>query len=272
MFEWQKDSRDSMLLVVSQNREYIEASHNILKHIHGIYIAQNTHLYTEPELFWINHYLDSVIYKSFLVSIAVEQLQSVKFGKISESLWEAIENSIGSLDCSNDERLLVSFALEAFLFEARSFLDVYMIFTSLLLKTGFTKGHMSKSRFYSELDKVEAPPFTERAQWMKIYFDTKVFGEEGSKGASIIRDDWGSLLRDLRNKIAHRDTINLSFGSKEKFINDILLDWPTLSGITYHLLAETIRNGMHSLFHEALCHIYELKWDDYQKYAKRAPL
>jgi len=44
-----------------------------------------------------------------------------------------------------------------------------------------------------------------------------------------------------------------------------MVEWPTLKGITYHLLAETIGNEMHALFHQGLCHIYELKWDDYQK-------
>ena len=270
MFEWQKEIRDGMLLMVSKNRGYIEATHNILKYVHEIYIGKNSHLYTEAELFWIKHYFDSVIYKSFLVRIAVEQLQSVRHGKINESLWPAIENSLDTLNCSNDEQVLVSFALEAFLFEARSFLDVSMILFCLLLKTWFTKGHMNKSRFYDELDKVVDSPFDQKAKWIKQYFDTKVFGQEENQETSVFRDDWGTLLRSLRDRIAHRDVINLSFDSKEKFINDIRLDWPTLKGITYHLLAETIGNGIHALFHQGLCHIYELKWDDYQRIAQDA--
>lgn len=270
MFEWQKEIRDGMLLMVSQNRGYIEATHNILRYIHNIYIRENSHLYTKDELFWISHFVDSVIYKSFLVRIAIEQLQSVRHGRINESLWSAIENSLETLNCSEDEQVLVSYALESFLFEARSFLDVYMIFVCLLLKTGFTKGHMSKSSFYVELDKVTDPPFDQKSQWMKNYFETKVFGQEENPKNSIIRNDWGTLLRSLRDKVAHRDVINLSFDSKEKFINDIRLDWPTLKGITYHSLAETIGNGIHALFHQGLCHIYELKWDDYQKIAQDA--
>lgn len=263
MFEWQKEVRDGMLLMVSQNREYIEATHNILRKIHKTYIFSNQRLYTEDELYQINHFFNSVIFKSFLTRIAIEQLQSVKYGRINESLWPAIENSLYTLNCSNDEQVLVSFALESFLFEARSFLDVYMIFVCLLLKTGFTKGHMKQSRFYAELDKVKEPPFVEKAGWIKQYFDKNVFGTEENQQESIFRHDWGALLKSLRDRISHRDIISLSFDSEEKFNADIRLNWPTINGITYHSMAETIGNGIHALFYQGLCHIYELKWDDF---------
>jgi hypothetical protein len=270
MLEWQKDVRAGMLLMVSQNRGYIEATHNILRHVHHIYIDKNSYLYTDQELSRIDHFLNSVIFKSFLVRVAIEQLQSVRHGRINESLWPAIENSLTTLNCSDDEQILVSFALEAFLFEARSFLDVYMILVCLLLRTGFTKGYMSKTRFYEELDKVTEPSLAQKAEWIKQYFDIHVFGLKPDKTTSISRDDWGTLLRSLRDRISHRDVISFSFDSKEKFIDDIRLDWPTIQGITYHSLAETIGNGIHSLFHQGLCHIYELNWDDYQRIAQKA--
>jgi len=263
MFEWQKEVRDGMLLMVSENRRYIEATNNILRKIHNSYISNSQHPYTEDELSQINHFFNSIIFKFFLTRIAIEQLQSVRYGRIDESLWPAIKNSLYTLNCSNDEQVLVSFAFESFLFEARSFLDVYMVFVCLLLKTGFTKGYMNKSKFYDELDKVNKPPFVEKARWIKQYFDAYVFGVEVKQQESIIRNDWGTLLRSLRDKISHRDAISLSFDSEEKFIADIRLDWPTIKGITYHSMAETIGNGIHALFHQGLCHIYELKWDDY---------
>ncbi|MHB0988050.1 MAG: hypothetical protein ACYC3P_05200 [Bellilinea sp.] len=268
MFEWQKEIKDGMLLMVSKNRGYIEATHRILRYIHGIYIGKSSHLYTEKELFWVNHFLDSIIYKSFLVRVAVEQLQSVRHGRINESLWPAIENSLVTLDCSDDEQVLVSFALESFLFEARSFLDIYMVFVCLLLKTGFTNGKMNRSRFIGELSNVIEPAFAPKAKWIKQYFDTHVFGKEENKNTSFIRKDWGILLSSLRDKVTHRDVIGLSFESKEEFIDNIRLDWPTINELTYHSLAETIGNGIHALFHQGLCHIYELKWDDYQRIAQ----
>lgn len=250
--------------MVSQNRGYIDTTHNILRGIQGRYIKENPDLYTEDELIWINHYLDSVIYKSFLVRVAVEHLQTVKYGRIEDSLWPAIENSLGAMDCSSDEKVLLSFAFEAFLFEARSFLDIYMILVCLLLKTGFSNEQMNKTKFYSLLDKVENPLFSEKAKWFKQYFDTNVFGKENNQGAFIFRNDWGSLLISLRDKISHRDFINFSFESQEKYMKEIILDWPTIKGLTYHSLAETIGNEIHRLFHKGLCHIYEINWDDYK--------
>ena len=199
-------------------------------------------------------------------------MMSCLLGTIAPSLSGQLFNSrsLATLNCSDDEQILVSFALETFLFEARSFLDVYMVFVCLLLKTGFAKGHMSQSRFFEELDRVAESPFVEKAKWMKQFFETNVFGYEETQDASVFRKDWGTLLKSLRDKIAHRDVISLSFDSREKFINDIRLDWPTLKGITYHSFAETIGNGMHELFYQGLCQIYELRWDDHQWVAKKA--
>lgn len=262
MFDWQKETRDGMLLMVSKNREYIEKTNEIVRRIHQDYIERNSNLYNSKELLRINYFVDSVAYKSFLVRIAVEQLQSVKFGRIEESLWPAIENSLNSLTCSDDEQVLVSFALESFLFEVRSFLDIYMILICLLLKTGFTNGYMSKATFENELKK-SGPPFSLKAKWVKDYFSSEVFGIENNNEAEIFRKDWGELVRSLRDKIAHRDVIRKSFDSKEVFINNIRLEWPTLQKLTYHSFAETVGNGVHALFHKVLCHIYDLKWDDY---------
>ena len=265
MFEKHKEIKDGLMSLMSENREYIDTTHNILRSIHESYINKHSDYYSANELQWINHFLDTVIYKSFLVSIAVEQLQSVKFGKIDESLWQAIDNSINKLDCSNDENILLSFALESFLFEARSFLDVYMIFICLLLKTGFTNGHMSKEKFYAELRKVHEPPFLEKAKYTQNYFKKRVFGTINQKNLAPIRDDWGSLLISLRDKIAHRDKLNLSFNSTEKISFNILLNFPSINDLTYQLFAETLRNGIHALFYDVLAHIYEEKWDDFQK-------
>lgn len=263
MFEWQKETRDGMVNLVSKNREYIEKTNDIVRQIHQDYIGRNSQLYNSEELLWINYFMNSVAYKSFLVRIAIEQLQTVKFGRIEESLWPAIENNLNSMDCSDDEQIIISFALESFLFEARSFLDIYMIFICLLLKTGFTSGHMSKGKFEKELSKSIDPLLSEKAIWVKSYFDNEVFGEENDREAVIFRKDWGQLVKSLRDKIAHRDIIRQSFESKEEFIFNIRLEWPTLKKFTYHTLAETIGNGIHALFYKVLCHIYESNWDDY---------
>lgn len=264
MYGRQKEIKDGLLLLIKKNRDYIDENVRIFRQIHYVYMETNANYYSKTDIFWINHFLDSIIHKVYLASISVEQLQAVRYGKINESLWSAFENNLVRLECSDDEQLIVSFALECFLFESRSFLDIHMAYICLLLKTGFSKGYMNKTRFFEELGKVNQPPFMQKAEWVKRYFERNVFGVEEAD-TSIIRKDWGRLLQSLRDKIAHRDIINPSFDSNETLINNILLDWPTLKGMTYHLLSETIRNGMYLLLHDVSAYIYELKWDDTQR-------
>lgn len=259
-----KGIRDGLLLIVSKNREYIAKTIGIFKKIHKDYLERtSSDIYTEDELKWINHFADSIAYKLFLVRIANEQLQTVKYGKIDESLWPALENCLYSVSYSVDEEVLISYAFESLLFEVRSFLDIFMIFICLLIKTGFAKGYMSESIFYNELNNNNYPPFSLKAKWLDNYFKNEVFGHEEDPTTKIFRKDWGCLIKSLRDKVAHRDVFNKSYDSKEKFINDILLECPTIMEMTYHSFSEMIGNGIHALFHKALCYIYELNWDDY---------
>jgi len=263
MFDWQRESRDGMLLLVSENRDSIEKTIGIFRKIHQDYLTRTSDIYTTEELYWINHFADSVAYKLFLVRIANEQLQTVKYARINESLWSAIENCLDSVNYSDDEEILTSYSFESVLFEVRSFLNIFMIFVCDLLKTGFTNGRMSKSKFYKELNNNNYPQFSSKAKWIENYFKNEVFGHEEDPTTKIFRKDWGCLIRSLRNKVVHRDVILKSYDSKEKFINDILLECPTVKEMTYYSFSEMIGNGIHALFHKALCHIYNLNWDDY---------
>lgn len=259
-----------MLLMVSRNRLSIESTHRILRQMHASYLETHGLLYSQEERHWLQHYLNSLIQKSFLTRVAIEQMQAVRYGAVDASLLEAIERGGQDISILKDEEVVVSFALEAFLFEARAFLDVYMIFVCLLLKTGFQKGHMSVSRFFEELDKPKEPPFGEKAKGVKRYFETRVFGPLEERGVSVIRNDWGTLLRGLRDRVAHRDIVVPSFESGEILARGVRLDWPTVQGLTFHSLAETVGNGIHGLFQEVLSYIYEVDWDDYHEIHQQA--
>ena len=263
MSEWQKAANDGLLRLVEKNRHTVDENVRRLKAMHQTYFQENAHFYDESETRWINHYLDSVIYKYYLVMISVEQLQAIRHNKRSESIVTAPENNLDRLDCSDNEQLLVSFALENFLFESRAFLDLYMILVCLLLRTGFAKGYMNRERFFDEFDKVQQPPFFQKAEWVTDYIKSNVFGKHDVK--SFVRKDWGELIKSLRDKIAHRDIIQPSFDSDETLIKGVLLNWPTLQGMTYQAICEMIRNGMFSLFVDVSAFPYDLKYDDFTK-------
>jgi len=174
-----------------------------------------------------------------------------------QELFHALENSLDRLTVTDDELLLVSFVFEGFLFQARSFVDFYMIYVCLFLKTG-QHGSMSVDRFFKALDRVNAPPFAEKAKQIHDYFDSSVFGTQDWSGLNP--NDWGSLLRSLRDKIAHRDRLRPSFKGTETLVGQILFDWPTLKDITFDRFCQYMQNGMFALFTDVSPILYELEW------------
>jgi hypothetical protein len=186
----------------------------------------------------------------------LEQLWSLSDTKRQELLY-ALQNSLDRLDVSDDELLLISFVFEGFLFQARAFLDFYMLYLCLFLKTGH-RGSISTKKFLKALEQVQQSPFTEKAEWVRDYFDNKVFGTPDWEGLNP--NNWGSLLVSLRDKIAHRDHLRPSFDSEEALIGKVLFDWPTLQNITYDRFCQYMQNGMFALFTDVSPILYELEW------------
>lgn len=227
-----------------------------LQAMQEIYLQKHPGLYSEEELQHIRYYLKAVAYKFHLANLSLEQLWSLSDTKRQELLY-ALENSLDRLDVSDDELLLISFVLEGFLFQARAFLDFYMLYICLFLKTGH-QGSISKERFFKALNKVKEDPFAEKAKWVHDYFNNKVFGTPDWTGLNP--NDWGSLLQSLRDKIAHRDRLRPAFNSGETLIRKVLFDWPTLKGITYDRFCQYMQNGMFALFTDVSPVLYELEW------------
>ena len=158
---------------------------------------------------------------------------------------------------SDNELTIISFVFESFLFQFRSFIDFFMLYVCLLLKTDH-KGKISKEKFYKSLKRKFEKDHHSKALYVDDYFRTHVFGQNEFNGLS--QNNWGALLIDLRDKIAHRDKIRPSFKSNEKLMDRILFNWPTIQDLTYDRFYQSIENGMFSLFSDVITHIYNLKW------------
>ena len=227
-----------------------------LQIMQSIYIDRNQKLYTEDELKQIEYYLKTTLYKFHLAGMSLEQLWSLSELKRSK-LYFAIKNSVESLDVSDKELNIISFVFEGFLFQARSFLDFMMIYICLVLKTNHN-GSISKKKFYNSLKQQKDEIFNSKALEVYNYFETHVFGNNEFHG--LFQNNWGTLLRDLRDKIAHRDKIRPSFESSETLLDKILFNWPTIQDLTYDRFYQYIQNGMFSLFTDIIPIIYNLKW------------
>ena len=242
--------------LVQDSRRHVDNPLEKLQEMQDIYLRKNPSLYTPGELQQIEYYLRAVAYKFHLANLSLEQLWSLSETKRQEVLY-ALENSFDRLDVSDDELLLISFVFEGFLFQARSFLDFYMLYICLFLNTGH-QGSISTERFLKSLDRVNEAPFAEKAKWTHNYFRNKVFGTSDWTGLNS--NDWGSLLQSLRDKIAHRDRLRPSFNSDETLAEKVLFDWPTLRDITYDRFCQYIQNGMFALFTDVSPVLCELEW------------
>lgn len=252
----EQDIARGLEVLLSETRRYADFFAQKLEAMQEIYLRRNPELYTRAELQHLRYYLKAVSHKFYLATLSLEQLWALSHTKRGE-LCCALQNSLDRLECSDDELLLSSFALEGFLFQGRAFLDFYMLYACLFLRTGHS-GSMSRRKFAKGLAKVQQVPFAEKAQWVKEYFDSKVFGV--SDGRSFDLNNWGTLLVSLRDKIAHRDHLRRSFNSEERLLGEVLFDWPTLQDMTYDRFCQYMQNGMFSLVTDVSPVLYELEW------------
>ena len=252
---YQEISRALHLLMKDCRRD-VDASLQKLQAMQDICTERSRGRYTPCEVERLQYYLQGVRYKFHLANLSLEQLWSLSHTK-RETLFYALQNSLDRLDVSDDELLLISFVFEGFLFQAMSFLDFYMLYICLFLKTGH-QGSMTRQRFFAALARVSEASFAAKAKEVHDYFSTRVFGP--SDGTWLSPHDWGSILKSLRDKIAHRDRIRPSFNSDETLAGKVLFDWPTLRDITWDRFCQYMQNGMFYLFVEVSPVLYELEW------------
>ncbi len=259
MLEPRTDCYRELMSLVKLAQKNMEPTVLKTKAAQETYLANNRGIYEDDEIATLQYFLDAFLYKFQLANFSLEQLWTIRDAKVVENLHEIIRNSISTLDLTNNEVFLQSFLLEQFLFQGRSYLDFTMLYIAHFLRTGH-EGSMSTKTFYNRLAKAE--PCSPRVKSTKVehYFKTKIFGTE--KEIIITSpSNWGTLIKSLRDKIAHRDRIKLSKNSSDRIMNDILLDFPTLNDLTYDTFCQAMQNGMWNTICELLFPIlYDLEW------------
>lgn len=247
---------EGLRILLADSKIHAEIPVQKVHAMQDIYFQNNPSLFTPEECEIIEDLLKAAAYKFHLANLNLEQLWALSQNKRDE-LFYALENAIDQLSVSDDELLLISFALEGFLFQARAFLDFYMLYLCLSLKADHP-GYMSTQKFFKALRGVQQSPFAEKASQIHLYFDEHVFGSPDWDGLNT--NNWGSLLRSLRDKVAHKNRLRPAYESDEVLVGGILFDWPTLQGITYDRFCQYVQNGMFSLFTDLTPILYELDW------------
>lgn len=190
--------------------------------------------------------VSAVQWKFMVSSVHLEELWRVS-ERTRLTLPEVIENAVTLHRWDERARFDATRHLESFLFQARSFIDVFMRLVCEVLSSS-PPVYMSVDDFRRALRDV--PVWTsERAERLRQYFDHEVFG----------MSSWGTLVRSLRDKIAHRDSLRPSQTGQEH-VAGIRLDWPTIKGLTFERLAQDFHSGAFELVRSAGPIIFDSEW------------
>ena len=221
-----------------------------------IFLEKNSNLYSDEKLSDVKYYLRALSYKFHLANLSLSQLWALSDTKKYE-LFDALQNSLDNIEYSDDELLLISFVFENFLFQAQSYVDFYMLYATIFLQSDH-QGSISEKKFFKSVDGIIEGSFVDKAKLVSHYFSTRVFGSSNWDGLNP--NNWGTLLKSLRDRIAHRDIIRPSFNSKETIAGNLLFDWPTLQNITYDRFCQYMQNGMFALMQDISPILYDLEW------------
>ena len=133
-----------------------------------------------------------------------------------------------------------------------------MLYIAHLLRTGH-EGSMSRDKFYKRLSLAQPDILSIKAKKVEHHFKTNIFGS-GYNIDGLAQNNWGDLIRSLRNKIAHKDRIKLSRNSLERIMNEILLDFPTIRDLTYANFCQEMENGLQYMVKDLFPILYGIDW------------
>lgn len=234
--------------IVEKTRSQTKETLFKLRQMQEIYLKRSSERYSNSHINRIKRHFASVEFKFLLTCIHLEQLWALSEDARFD-LVDAVANSLERLDWTANQSIIGSLFLESFLFEARSFLDVYMFYICLIMGID-NPGTMKVTKFKQHMKSRKETSFEKRATQLLKYFEQQVFG----------KDHWGELLRSLRDKISHRERLSPSRNGSETLLGKVLLDWPTLRRKTFDRFCQDINNGMFEMLCETSPMLFELEW------------
>lgn len=233
--------------IVRETLKHQQPSSEKVRAMQEIYLARNETLYSEPQKAHIRQGLNAALFKDVLAHTHLEELWTLSMD-CRWSLFDLIENSIDKQVWTDEEHIIGAMHLESFVVQARAFLNVYMYYICLLMNIA-QPGEMTRDKFKRAMQKVSDPYLQHVARQMITYFDVAVFGD----------GQWGKLVKDIRDKIVHRESLRPSSQGEEVAMG-LLLDWPTIRGMTFERFAQQFANGAFELLRSTTPILLGLEW------------
>ena len=239
-------------------RDYTTSLPAKLQAMEEIYL-QDTPEYTEVERKKIAYFRRAFAYKFHLTNLHLEQLWSLTHtGDQNLLLKEVLANIYDTHQFNDDNLLLPSFAIEGFIIQGTAFLDFYMLYMCSIFKINETN-HLSGRKFLQALEQVTEEPCGARAEQVKIYFTTNVFGD--SKEETLLTNNWGELLKNLRNSLVHRDILCPDFQNAVPLLERIIGKWPEREmNLTCSRFCQDVQNVMFYLMTTLAAIVYGLEY------------
>jgi hypothetical protein len=233
--------------IVRETRTQLHPPLQKAKRMQELYLSRNVQFYSEEQTAKIQRWFSSVQYRYLSAHIHLEELWTLSMA-CRWSMLDVLDNAIDKHTWSDDDLLIGSMYLENFLLHARAFLNIYMFYICLLMNIP-NPGTMTIDAFQKHMRSVQEPRFAKRAERLSQYFDENVFAD----GA------WGKLLKELRDKITHRENLRPSTDGNE-VIAGVLLDWPTIRSMTFERFAQEFSNGAFEMLRTTSPILFELEW------------
>lgn len=219
-----------------------------LQRMQEIYLNKNSALYSNSQIDNIKRHLESVKLKFVLTDIHLEQLWALSMVARS-NLRQAVDKSIDKLEWTDTQSAVGYVFLESFLFQARSFIDIFFGYICLLM--GKKKIDTMNQKKFTSFMRSNGEPFKNKSIQLLNYFKKEIFGE----------DTWGTTLRDnLRGIIAHKERLRSSREGSEKLLGKVLLDWPTIRGKTFDRLCQDIKEDIFGMIQKTSSILFDLEW------------
>ena len=212
-----------------------------------IYLAANSHLYTSSQILHIDKQLQAVQFRYKSTSLTLEQLWALSMTLQLRSI-DIVEKQT-DVNLWQDEEMTIGLTvLESFLFHARSFLDMYMLYICLIF--GMEKPVlMSTSDFKKFKKSITQPALQLKAEYIWSYFDNSVLADNA----------WGDTLRSLRDKITHKEPLRPSQKEDISLVGRELI-WPVIRKLPFSDIAQEFKNGIFETLRDTAPVLFDLEW------------
>lgn len=119
--------------------------------------------------------------------------------------------------------------------------------------------YLSGKKLLKALQQIQGAPFSARATSVREYLAENVFGDGTDE--VFLTNNWGDLLRSLRNSIRHRDAFAPSLKDDETLLNKLVGKWPTsLRKTNCSQFCQDVQTVMFFLVTKLAAAVYGVEW------------